>query len=593
MDTRISQLGVALTLAALVALPFVFRRDDRASGCRRRAEAPKVLVIITPHNAAIRHEFGRGFSAWHAQHYGDPVTVDWRVIGGTSDIMRYLRGAMTQAFRAWWTQQGHAWPAGGAEMIFDRRFDATRPPPDAADRARWERQRALWTAWRATDDATAFSSRIDLFFGGGVYDHDLAAREGLTVAPWDADHVPAGLFYDSEGRELIPHDVSGETWRGATFFGTCLSSFGIVYNPDRVSALNLAPPRRWRDLADIRYAGLLGVADPTKSGSVAKAFEMIIHEQCRDAVREAGFDAEACRAYERLLAGRAPDAPWPDAVPRAYQEAIEEGWRRGLFLIQKIGANARYFTDAAGRVPVDVSMGNAAAGIAIDFFGRFQSEYSIGPDGRRTLEYVTPKGGSSISADPIALLRGAPERELAVRFIQYVLSEDGQKLWAYRPGTPGGPSRYALRRLPVRRDFYPGSWPDPNAARHLAWTVDALDDPRVDPYALAEEFEYFPRWTARHFNAQRYLVRAMCMDAGAELRALWLALRRAGGPAAYPGVVAMMEALPDRPEPVTWSTAPDLARRKDRLGLLNEWTKFYRMRYRAAQRFLETGTAGD
>lgn len=582
-DTRIAQGLVVLTLAALIVLPFVFRRDKAVA---RGTGTEATLVIISPHNEAIRYEFGRGFSAWHESRYGQPVKVDWRVIGGTSDIMRYLEGAMTQAFRAWWTAQGRVWPAGGAELILDRRFDPSRPPAETAAGARWERQRELWTAWRETDAPSAFSCRIDLFFGGGVYDHDIAARQGLTVAPWPLDEEPAGLFHDEAGRELIPRELSGEVWRNEFFFGTCLSAFGMVYNPDRVAGLGLMPPERWRDLADIRYAGLLGVADPTKSGSVAKAFEMMIHEQCHQAVREAGFSLEQCQAYERALADWRPGAPWPETVPRAYQEAVEAGWRRGIFLVQKIGANARYFTDGAGRAPVDVSMGNAAAGIAIDFFGRFQSEFSVGPDGRRTLEYVTPKGGSSVSADPVALLRGAPNRELAVRFMRYVLSEEGQKLWTYRPGTPGGPERYALRRLPIRRDFYPGSWPDARAARHLEWAADALDDPRVDPYALAGEFEYFPRWTARHFGVHRDLVRAMCMDSGNELRALWSAIREQGGPAAWPQAMALMETLPDRPEPLTWAVAPELARRTERMDLLRHWTLFYRERYRTARQAL-------
>jgi ABC-type Fe3+ transport system substrate-binding protein len=33
------------------------------------------------------------------------------------------------------------------------------------------------------------------------------------------------------------------------------------------------------------------------------------------------------------------------------------------------------------------------------------------------MHYVTPAGGSSVSCDPIGLVRGAPHRELAVRFI--------------------------------------------------------------------------------------------------------------------------------------------------------------------------------
>ena len=146
-------------------------------------------------------------------------------------------------------------------------------------------------------------------------------------------------------------------------------------------------------------------------------------------------------------------------MPEAYQKAVSAGWLEGLRLVRRIGANARYFTDSSGKVPVDVASGAAAAGIAIDFFGRLQAEESAVRDGRHVMGYVTPIGESSVSADPVSLLRGAPHRELAVRFIEYVLSEDGQKLWDYRVGTEGGPDRFALRRLPIRRTFYPSASP--------------------------------------------------------------------------------------------------------------------------------------
>ena len=68
--------------------------------------------------------------------------------------------------------------------------------------------------------------------------------------------------------------------------------------------------------------------------------------------------------------------------------------------------------------------------------------------------YASPQGGSVSSVDPIALLRGAKNRAAAVLFIEYVLSLDGQKLWTFKPGTPGGPHRFVLRRLSVRKDFY-------------------------------------------------------------------------------------------------------------------------------------------
>ncbi len=132
--------------------------------------------------------------------------------------------------------------------------------------------------------------------------------------------------------------------------------------------------------------------------------------------------------------------------------------------MQRIGANARYFTDTSTKIPVDVSMGNAAAGLAIDFYGRYQAQTSRLPDGRDVMAYVTPAGGSGADSDPISLLRGAEHRQTAVRFIEFVLSEQGQCLWTYAPGTPGGPEKFALRRIPIRRDFFPSDIPELQAS---------------------------------------------------------------------------------------------------------------------------------
>jgi len=158
--------------------------------------------------------------------------------------------------------------------------------------------------------------------------------------------------------------------------------------------------------------------------------------------------------------------------------------------------------------------------------------------------YVTPAGGSSVSGDPISLLRGAPNRETAERFLQFVLSEAGQKLWNYQPGTPGGPRRFALRRLPSRRDFYPSD--DPEFAvrhdEHRQYCVDRIGNPDVNPYALAARFTYRPRWTARHFTVHRQLIRAMCLDSGEELKAAWQAILRNGGPEANAADKARLKA---------------------------------------------------
>lgn len=555
-----------LSLAALLALPFLLR-PERAAGAAP-AGGP-ALVVITPHNEAIRSEFARAFSDWHQARYGTPAAVDWVVIGGTSEIGRYLPGEFAGAVRAWWRGQGHGWPPGAAEALFGR------ARPAAAELA------ALWDAWRSTDDPAAFSSGIDLFFGGGEYDFRAATDQGLLVAPWPQG-APPGLFEDAAGRVLVPQQRSGETWRAETFFGTVLTTFGISYNRDRLADLGLPEPARWQDLTDPRYFRQLGLADPTKSGSSARAFDLMIQECMRAAAAAAGYDAAAVTALE---AG--PD----EARPAAYEEALARGWEDGLHRIQLLGANARYFTAASQRVPFEVGAGDVAAGICVDFYGRFQAQFT--PAGSARVGFVAPVGGTAVTADPVGLLRGAPHRELALRFLEFALGQDGQRLWCYRPGEPGGPQRYALRRLPIRRDFYPAGDPElqrayENRAPHYA---DPLGDPGVNPYALSEAFTSHARWTAAHFAVHRDLVRAMCIDSARELQDAWAAILAHGGPQHNPAAMAALQRLPERPEPLAWPSAPGLYLRYRRLDLLRAWTESYRAQYREA-RALALGKGG-
>jgi ABC-type Fe3+ transport system substrate-binding protein len=372
-----------------------------------------------------------------------------------------------------------------------------------------------------------------------------------------------------------------------------LSSFGICSNPDRLRDFSIGvPPAAWRDLADPRLFGQVGLADPTKSGSVAKAYEMIVHEQIWQAVLAAGFTrAQAASNEVAIAAARLPPGRLPPEVPAAYQAAVERGWLEGVNLLRRIGANAHYFTDSAGKVPMDVCSGVVSAGVVIDSYGRFQAASERAPDGRERMLFLTPAGGSSLSADPISLLRGAPHRELAVRFIAFCLTPEGQKLWNFRPGTPGGPRQFALRRLPIRRDFYPPD--DPAApsvcAAQQAYTADNLADPTVNPYALAAQFTYHARWTAAHFGLQRDLVRAMCLDSGDELRAAWKAILAHGGPERNPRAMALLLAMPARPVPLDWRTAITDYKTMERLACLREWTAIFRRNYAAAQAAAEAG----
>ena len=562
----------AAAAALLLAIPFALRPREAAS---RWQPGDPELVIVTPHNEAIRAEFGRAFAAWHERQYGRPARIDWRAVGGATEIARYLTSEYIASARAWWLRSGRRWTAALGEAMVDGRLDAKHAPSQEA--------LELWRAFRAQDDARAISCGIDLSFGGGEYDHQVAFRQGLTVPPWPEGRRPPYLFDINGGEVLIPRTLSGETWWSETYFSTCASTFGICYNPDRLRDLGIdRPPAQWADLADPRYFRTLGLADPTKSGSIAKAFELIIHQQCHRAVAAAGFADEVIAGFEeRIAAAKLPPGELPPDVPAAYQQAIERGWLFGVRLVQAMGANARYFTDSGSKVAIDVSSGLSAAGLCIDFYGRFQAQESAGPDGRPRMVFVTPLGGTGASGDPISLLRGAPHRDVALHFLKFVLGEAGQRLWCYRPGVEGGPARHALHRVPVRSDFFPSPIPEFQAAHelHRARATEDLADPQINPYAVAQAFRYYPRWTTRHFSVLRDLVRAMCIDSESELQEAWAALGAAGGPAANEDLYERLTALPQRPAPVTWRSALTYAREHDALEYMRAWTDEYRTRY--------------
>jgi hypothetical protein len=187
-------------------------------------------------------------------------------------------------------------------------------------------------------------------------------------------------------------------------------------------------------------------------------------------------------------------------------------------LLMKIAANARYFTDASTKISLDVEAGEAAAGMTIDFYGRFQSEAVRKPDGSSRLQYVNVVGGSSVGVDPIGLFRGAPNADVAKDFIGYVMSPEGQKRWNWTVGAPGGPQRYALRRLPILPSLYA-----PELKRFRS-------DPEVNPYELARTFTYHDAWTGRLFRPISFIFRVMCIDPHDELTAAWRALIAANFP---------------------------------------------------------------
>lgn len=479
--------ALVLSAACLtIAVPFLLRPSEKAAPSRY----DRRLVIVTPHHEKIRQEFGRAFAQRWKERTGETLFIDWRV-AGTGDIALMLRSDYAGAFEYYWTRVlSQPWTAEVAGAFGDGRVKLS--PVDTGDDTVAQKARR---AFLASD----VSVGIDLFFGGGTPDFESQARSGFLVSGDSSGKTGLAAIMathpDWFSPEMIPQNVSGESFYDAEkrWAGACLSSMGIIFNHDVLRRKEIgAPPAQWADLADPRYFGQVALADPNKSGTVTRSLDQLIQQQMHLAIAELREKKAAFKSEKELV----------DA-------GVRIGWTRGLQLIQRIAANSRYFTDNATKIPLEVSQGDAAAGMCIDFYGFSFEELVRKPDGTSRVGFVVPVGGTSVSVDPIGMLRGAPEPEVATAFMEFVLSEDGQKLWNYNPGTRGGPVQHALRRLPVRKDMY--------SEAHRSH----MTDPRATPYDDARAFIYHPERTGQLFHVLRLLVKVMCVENHDDLRRAW------------------------------------------------------------------------
>lgn len=417
---------VLIILFALVlGLPFALRRAVvGAEHAPAASSGAGRLVIVTPNNGDIRREFARAFDAWHRTHYGQGVVLDFRVPGGTSDLVRFLSGAYA-TFRG---------------------PDGKLPPTVPLD--------------------------LDMVWGGGdfTFYHELqplGVLEPIQIGPvlleqaFPTDSLAGVRLYDPT------KDARGNPM--PKWIGVCLSSFGIIYNPQLYATLGLPPPTRWGDLTDPKLFALLALADPAHSGSAAVSYMMVIQRAMADAERQfLDLHPDLKRLPRAQLRGRAD-----------YQVAIGQGWRRGMGQLLLIAANARYFTDSSEIPPNDVSRGEAAAGMAIDFYARV-TEGAVGPERAR---FVAPAAATAITPDPIGILYGCGGKrlELATHFVEFLLTPEAQRLWILQPGQPGGPVERSPRRMPIRRDVY---------ANQAGWAD------HFDPFKEASGFNQRGEWMA-------------------------------------------------------------------------------------------------
>ena len=313
---------------------------------------------------------------------------------------------------------------------------------------------------RLQDKFRARRFDIDLVFGGGpIFGQmkTLGMLEPVRLPP----EILAAIPPKAAGQPLYDPD--------GYWYGAAISTFGLIANQKLIKDKGLPQVQGWETLADPRYFGYVGAGDPAKSVSVLKAYEVIL------------------QAY---------------------------GYERGMAILVRMGANAREFYTSASDIPKNCAQGFIAAGPCIDFyaFRQMQSE------GGANLRFVVPPGMTVITCDPVALLKNAPHRAVAEKFIEFVLRPEGQRLWMLPAGAPGGPRKYALQRSAVLPSLYAEAAERP--PQDAPARMNPFTAPPADFYDAAKE-------NARQTILTDYLRVALVENHGA-LKKAWRKVMEAG-----------------------------------------------------------------
>lgn len=460
---------------SIISIPLIFKNEQKLS-----IHADETLVIISPHTEFICDEFATAFSEWYKKQTGKSILIDIRHIGGSTETQRFLDSVYDNAFRTYWEKTLKKPWSYAVQTGYCKPIPLDDTPED--DTLEESARRAFLNS--------NIGCGIDVLFGGGTLVFEAQTRRGQLI-PALIEHTHPDWFTD----DITPLKWAGDYTRDphGLWYGAVFSSYGLLYNTDVLKQLKITQtPDSWNLLTEPVLFGKVALTDPSKSGTAKKAFELVIQEQMHI-------------AFEKALKMDIPSE-------KAEEQAVADGWLNGLKVLQKISANARYFTDKGTKPALDVTSGDCAITLILDYYGFAQEQNIADRKGKNRVHFVLPSKGTTLEPDPVGLLRGAPNPEVAKQFITYLLSPEGQKIWTYQAKTPGGPKHYTLGRLPIRKDL---CTPEHNAFRA---------NPTLNPYANPERYTYRGEWTLPIFNALHILIKSICIDPHQELQSAWAAI---------------------------------------------------------------------
>lgn len=346
---------------------------------------------------------------------------------------------------------------------------------------------------------------IDIFWGGG----------GTTFIELNKMEMLASYNLPSNIRSNIPDKVAGVMLVDPTmnWYGSAISSFGIFFNKKALALEGLTVPKSWQDLASPKFFDQLSLTDPRASGSAAVMNQIILQSL---------------------------------------------GFENGVKILAEIAGNVKQFTHSSSDPIKAVVNGDVVAAMAIDFYAMAK----VSELGVANVDFVLPEGQTILDPDPIAMLKGAPNKRTAARFIDFVLSEQGQNLLVLDKGVPGGPKLSALGRMAVNKKSY-----EIPAQNRLV---------KINPFEQKSTLNFDADKAAKLTRPFNDLVGALFIDTHKELKSAWKKVSKSG---LKPEDVKAFAASPVT-EAELIAIAAKWEDEKFRNETINKWVAFARAKYK-------------
>ena len=231
----------------------------------------------------------------------------------------------------------------------------------------------------------------DIFWGGESALFEKLAEQKLLVKL----ELPKGVLDTIPASIGTPKPIPLKDPDGF-WVGTALEPYGLVYHPRVLRRLGVPDLKDWEDLLNPKLKGNVAQCAPTRSSS-------------------------SNATYEVMLQSKGEAAGWE--------------W------LKKLADNTGHFTARSRDVPNVVAKGEFAAGFAVPSYMAFEEKVS-GFD----IKFVAPKN-SFVTPEPMAILAGARHPKAARAFIEFLLTEQGQKVFMESGLFPISP-KYRMQGAP-------------------------------------------------------------------------------------------------------------------------------------------------